>query len=123
MPSNVSNWTEYGYGGTVNTDTWLPTISGNYGDNVASALRSRISAHPGGIDPDGVVWGTVDMAVWDSIRTSDNNIHVAKFARFKIRMTDISTSKAYGRFISWMGSGHDRGSDTDPVGPMVIVLR
>jgi Tfp pilus assembly protein PilX len=120
-PQQVSDWTRYGYPGTVNSNTWVPTISGNYGANVATALRQRIVDHPGGVDPDGVVYGYIDMVIWDSFQ--NDSIHVAKFGRFKIRMTDISGSAAVGHFVNYVVPGHTRASAPSPLtGPLIVVL-
>ncbi len=120
MPQTINAWTQYGYEGTVNANTTLPIITGDYGSNVAAALRARITAHPGGVDPDGVVWGTIDMVVWDGY--NNGRVHVQKFARFKIRMTEIFGSSVLGHFVSYVVPGHTRGPDL-PAGPKVIVLR
>jgi Flp pilus assembly protein TadG len=118
---NVSNWTLYGYPGVVDVNTWIPTISGNYGNNVANSLRLRFTMHPGGVDPDGVVWGTIDIVVWDGYQ--NDSIHVAKFGRFKVRMTDVSGSHTYGHFVNYIVSGHARSSTlTYLPGPVIITL-
>lgn len=119
-PQNVSDWTLFGYPGEVAVDAAIPSITGNYGNNIAAALRARITANPGGIDSDGVVWGTVDIIIWDNY--SNGRITVAKFGRFKIRYTDIYGSSVRGKFISFVVPGHDRGDD-DPAGPKIVVLR
>lgn len=120
-PQKVTTWTQQGYPDTIRVNNWFQTITGNYGNNVADALRQRFTAHPGGVDPDGVVWGTIDISVWDAINTSTLQVHVVKFGRFKIRMTDIFGSHTYGHFIDWVVPGHERGPDI-PAGPSIIVL-
>jgi len=118
---NVSRWTQYGFPGTVNKDTWVPTISGSYGNNVANSLRLRFTEHPGGVDPDGVVWGTIDIVVWDGFQ--NGSIHVAKFGRFKVRMTDVSGSHTYGHFVNYLVAGHGRATTpTLYTGPVIITL-
>jgi hypothetical protein len=122
ISQNVSDWTRYGFNGRVESDAWLPTISGNHGNNVAQALRDRILADPKGIDPDGVVWGHIDIAIWDDFDTTTGRLHIAKFGRFKIRLTDVFGSKTYGHFIDFIVPGHDRGDDDGETGPSIIVL-
>jgi Flp pilus assembly protein TadG len=122
MPQNVSQWPQYGYANEVSRDIWAPTVSGNYGNNVANALRQRITASPGGIDPDGVVWGTVDITIWDGFNKSDKSVHIAKFGRFKVRLSDVYGSHTYGHFIDFIVWGHERGTDDVPAGPKIVVL-
>ena len=120
-PQTVSDWTRYGYPGSVNNNTWVPTISGNYGNNVANSLRQRITDHPEGVDPDGVVFGSITIAIWDGFHNS--SVHVTKFGRFKIRMTDISGSAAVGHFVDYIVPGHARAGSPNPLkGPLVVVL-
>ena len=123
-PSNISDWTLNGYPGSVNDGSWVPTITGNYGNNVAAALRQRIADHPVGVDADGVIWGYVDMVVWDGWANMSGglSVHVAKFGRFKVRMTDVSGSHTYGHFVDFVVPGHTRGGDTGHSGPRIIVL-
>lgn len=123
-PSNISEWTLNGYPGAINDGSWVPTISGNYGNNVAGALRQRITDHPAGVDPDGVIWGYIDMVVWDgwADTSSGLSVHVAKFGRFKVRMTDISGSHTYGHFVDFIVPSHTRGGDPLHTGPRIIVL-
>ena len=128
LPQMVSTWTQYGYPGAIAVGTTLPAISGNYGNNVADALRQRILANPSGIDPDGVIWGSIDMAIWDSWVPANKDlgtpmqVHIAKFGRFKIRLTDISGSHAYGSFMNFVVPGHERSNDPVHAGPKIIVF-
>jgi len=128
LPQNVSNWTYAGYPGDISRGGWFPTISGNYGNNVADALRRRITENPGGTDPDGVIWGYIDIAIWDHFEPANKQtgtpmrVNVAKFGRFKVRLSDVNGSHAYGYFIDFVVLGHDRGPEGEPAGPKLIVL-
>jgi hypothetical protein len=123
--TNIRNWTQYGYDGAINADTWLPTVSGDHGSNVASSLRQRITDHPAGIDPDGVVWGTIDMIIWDAYDHATGKVHTALFGRFKVRMTGIYSSSTYGHFMNYIVPGHERDNTggSDPLaGPKIVVF-
>jgi hypothetical protein len=124
IPTNISDWTLNGYPGVVDDGSWVPTITGNYGNNVAGALRERIADHPTGVDPDGVVWGYIDMVVWDGWADTATglSVHIAKFGRFKVRLTDVSGSHTYGHFVDFVVAGHTRGGDLQHTGPRIIVL-
>jgi hypothetical protein len=121
LPQKVSEWTQFGFPTEVPRNIWAPSVSGNYGNNVANALRQRITANPGGIDPDGVVWGTIDITIWDGFNKVDG-VHIAMFGRFKVRLSDVYGSHTYGHFIDFIVWGHERGDDNLPAGPKIVVL-
>ncbi len=122
----LREWTYSGYDAPIPTGTWLPTVNGDHGNNIGGALRDRITDYPAGTDPDGVIWGYIDLVVWDAFEPKHGStpmkIHVAKFGRFKVRLTDVSSSRAAGYFMDFIVAGHDRGSGSNPVGPKIIIL-
>jgi len=122
----LREWTYSGYPAEIPVGQWLPTVHGDHGNNIAGALRDRITDYPGGVDPDGVLWGYIDIAIWDAFEPKHGStpmkIHVAKFGRFKIRMTDIGGSRAAGYFVDFIVPTHDRGPGTNPVGPKIVIL-
>jgi hypothetical protein len=127
-PQDISDWTQYGYPGMISIDDRLPTEGGNYGNNVADAIRQRILAHPGGWDPDGVMWGYVDLIIWHNYFAGDKqaglpeSVQVLNFGRFKVRMSDINGSDTWGRFIDYIVPGFQHGGDDDNAGPKVVLL-
>jgi len=128
MPHNISDWTYSGYPGDVSKGGWFPTVTGNYGNNVADSLRRRITEDPQGVDRDGVMWGYIDISIWDHFQPANKTtgapmqVNVAMFGRFKVRLPDVYGSHTYGHFIDWVVPGHDRGPAGEPAGPKIIVL-
>ncbi len=128
LPQNVSDWTYGGFPSDISRGGWFPSISGNYGNNVANALRQRIIEDPLGADPDGVIYGYIDIVIWDQFEPADKTtgtpmrVNVAKFGRFKVRLDDVYGSHTYGYFIDFVVPGHERGPGGEPAGPKLIVL-
>ena len=127
-PTNISDWTYRGYPGMISIDDWLPAVGGNYGNNVAGALEQRIIDNPGGWDYDGVMWGYVDIIIWRNFQLADKDlgtpmrVQVLNFGRFKVRLSDIHGSQAWGHFIDYIVPGFQHGGDDDDAGPKVVLL-